>query len=1194
MRRFIVLALLLTPMLILANVNLNLSFDRPALRGTHFENVTARMMEAGNPELPYETVRILLPFGHSIESVEVNLTGEQTMYDVEIDYAPLQQPISIANPQLASRNEAVYRNDANFPGYTNKNLGVQRMNGYDILLLNVYPYQYNPAQKQLTWFTDADIEVVTSEDNTLREQQNQFLVQSDKVLASIARTVNNPQLATTYTKMNSRPPREVEGPYTMIIITDAQRQPYFTDFMTWKEEHGVTCGLFLVEDIYPEYEGIDHAEQVRNFIIDAYTTYAGTDTPLEFVLLGGDDEICPERGCYGQVGGTIDNRIPTDMYFGNLDGGWNDDGDEIWGELEDNPDLMPEVAIGRMSAETETEFNNIFNKTYYYTDQTTYSNDVAAMFGENLNTNPMTWGGDYKDMVSPILPDEFYIETRYERDNTFSTQEVIAAINDGIGIINHMGHSSQTYNMGLYNSNLSSLTNTEYGMAYSQGCYPAAFDQRTSQDGECIAENITNMEHGLFAYVGNTRYGWYAPGSVWGASEYYDISFFEGLFNENIRAIGEALNYSKVDLINEAAGGSVMLWIYYEMIVVGDPSVQIKDATGLFPYVTVEGASIEEIEGDGDGYINPGETVWIYVELANHEGWADAQQVVATISFEDESIIVDNGTSDYGFIPSGTTSSNALNPFQITVPDDTGFADINYTVEVTATSGEYSFVNSYSEVFSVSMFQSNWPWASGYDFKAAPIPYDMTDDGVMEILAISDELEIIALDINAAMLDDYPVVNNERIWRSTAFEDINQDGQPDIVFASRLGKIGAYNLDGTQIFRNDDVAEQLMTPVVADIDGDSQWDVISLGIDGNLHAINHNGNEMNGFPIELESTLAEIAAADMDSDGTDEIIVGTNVGNVYVLHYDGSNLEGFPIALGSGVIGAPVVLPDHSIVLGTQDEKLYRIAADGEILLELEIAGRVANSVIAADFDNDLGVELAFNTHNGYIYAMEKNGVILEGFPIETSVTFINPPLAADFDNDDEVEIISFSSLSNLYAYNPDGSSIGFSPVPILLGGNTPGTIIDLDGDNDLEFMCGNASGVVIVDCKMQKGMKMPWYTYRGNLRRTGYYPDSPTDTDDPTAPEFSTELKGNFPNPFNPTTTIAFSLAKKANVELSVYNIRGQKVKTLVSGAMDSGEHRIEWDGSDETGKSTSSGVYFYRLNAGGYDHVRKMLMIK
>ncbi len=98
---------------------------------------------------------------------------------------------------------------------------------------------------------------------------------------------------------------------------------------------------------------------------------------------------------------------------------------------------------------------------------------------------------------------------------------------------------------------------------------------------------------------------------------------------------------------------------------------------------------------------------------------------------------------------------------------------------------------------------------------------------------------------------------------------------------------------------------------------------------------------------------------------------------------------------------------------------------------------------------------------------------------------------------------------------------------------------------------------------------------------------------DENAIPSFEESLN-NYPNPFNPSTTIAFNLAEKSNVNLSVYNIRGQKVKTLVSGMTEPGEHRIEWDGADSTGKSTSSGVYFYRLKTDGYDSVKKMILIK
>ncbi|MBN2829537.1 MAG: T9SS type A sorting domain-containing protein [Candidatus Cloacimonetes bacterium] len=74
--------------------------------------------------------------------------------------------------------------------------------------------------------------------------------------------------------------------------------------------------------------------------------------------------------------------------------------------------------------------------------------------------------------------------------------------------------------------------------------------------------------------------------------------------------------------------------------------------------------------------------------------------------------------------------------------------------------------------------------------------------------------------------------------------------------------------------------------------------------------------------------------------------------------------------------------------------------------------------------------------------------------------------------------------------------------------------------------------------------------------------------------------LIGNYPNPFNPETTINFSISKNSNVDLSIYNIKGQRVRILTNQQYPSGEHSIVWDGSDDSGKNVGSGVYFYRLS--------------
>lgn len=94
--------------------------------------------------------------------------------------------------------------------------------------------------------------------------------------------------------------------------------------------------------------------------------------------------------------------------------------------------------------------------------------------------------------------------------------------------------------------------------------------------------------------------------------------------------------------------------------------------------------------------------------------------------------------------------------------------------------------------------------------------------------------------------------------------------------------------------------------------------------------------------------------------------------------------------------------------------------------------------------------------------------------------------------------------------------------------------------------------------------------------------------------PPFVTELQVNYPNPFNPETTIGFSLKEQCSITLDIYNIRGQRVKRLLRESLPAGQHRIVWDSRDDMGHPVSSGVYLYRMRAGGVEQTRKMLLLK
>jgi len=137
--------------------------------------------------------------------------------------------------------------------------------------------------------------------------------------------------------------------------------------------------------------------------------------------------------------------------------------------------------------------------------------------------------------------------------------------------------------MKLVNSDVMLLENELPFFGYTQGCYPAAFDNRDHEGNyiasDSIIEHLVLDEYGAFAYVANSRYGWGMKGSTDGPSQYYDREFFDALFGEFILNFGAANQDSKHDNVGhltEGDFGSIMRFVYYELNLIGDPETSFK------------------------------------------------------------------------------------------------------------------------------------------------------------------------------------------------------------------------------------------------------------------------------------------------------------------------------------------------------------------------------------------------------------------------------------------------------------------------------------------------------------------------------------------------------------------------------------------------------------------------------------------
>jgi hypothetical protein len=388
--------------------------------------------------------------------------------------------------------------------------------------------------------------------------------------------------------------------YPYVIITHAVFDSTFQPLADHRTAMGLRTKIVRTGMISTQYSGADLQEKVRNFIKDAYLNW---DT--EYVLLAGDDEVVAHRGLYADAGGGYeDSDIASDLYYGALDGNWNDDGDAYWGEP-DEADLIPEVSVGRVSIATQTEANNFIDKLMKYENSPVVGQiKVGQMVGELLWSDP-TWGGDYKDEIKDGasihgyttvgFPPSFTVHTLYDRDidpDRWDKDDLIPLLNGGRHLVNHLGHSDVTYGLRMYNPDVETrFTNdgvsNQYFILYTQGCYSGSFDNRSasgSYGDDCLGEHFHYIENGAVAFIGNTRYGWGQHESTNGASQYYDRQFFDAVFGEGITTIGNANDDSKVDNIPFVDLGPNR-WVYYQLVLLGDPAMDIW--TDIPGYLTV-------------------------------------------------------------------------------------------------------------------------------------------------------------------------------------------------------------------------------------------------------------------------------------------------------------------------------------------------------------------------------------------------------------------------------------------------------------------------------------------------------------------------------------------------------------------------------------------------------------------------------
>ncbi len=442
-----------------------------------------------------------------------------------------------------------------------------------------------------------------------------------------------------------------EKPLYLIVSTNSIIHG-FDSLALWKRQKGYRVKLITMEHIVTSYSGSDDAEKLRNALKEYYA-----DSGLVYVLLGGDVDKIPARVVYAMTCeahfADDEDSIRADLYYSDLDGTWNYDGDTVYGEVEDSVDLYPDIYVGRVPVDSIDEARDFSRKLINYEQNPTPLAENALFFAQILWQDPYTNSGESKDYIDTTFMPQYYNITKlYEASGNETYESVTSALKEGQGIINHAGHGWWT---GMW---LNGSPHWEYidtctadtlemafgGVLYSIGCWVGAFDRE-----DAISEHFILNPDGPVAMIANSRYGWGSPGNpLYGYSDKFDHNFYSKIFLDSIFHVGVALSEDKADYVPLSHWKNVYRWHQYQLNLFGDPEMEIH--TGY------EGAVLTDFPDS----IAPGSIVSFSVYDAEGDMLGGAKM---SLSYED-SVYVTNQTGFSGIssihIPKNTPDSMLL------------------------------------------------------------------------------------------------------------------------------------------------------------------------------------------------------------------------------------------------------------------------------------------------------------------------------------------------------------------------------------------------------------------------------------------------------------------------------------------------------------------------------------------------------
>lgn len=537
--------------------------------------------DVSSPGLPKYIVKLAIPCDKAYKNMDVVSEESLLMENVEIAPNPelrkTDATFSVAN--CANEKQEKYK-EGIYPANNVEFICSTKVGDYTILNFKVCPFVYDTESKRLFLLNSVLINIHLQEDHDNRKRLD--VVGNDYVKA----TVDNPEdvhltpsLANTIYRNNT----DVD----YLIITRNSLVKSFMPLVNWKKKKGVRAKIETIESIGNNYYGNDIYHKIKKCI-----RYYCDNNRLKYVLLGCDNAV-KTIGVGINTNGDVD--MPTDLFYACLNGNllWDQNGNGIPGELEDNVDMVPSVYLTRVPVRTPDDVNAFVKKLLRYEMTPTLNgwNNNLLMCGAQLDDttsaetqSDLLYNQHIRDVWNgsrtKLFDDHFVSESLEDANYCINAENLQSQLEQGYTFIDVNTHGEPIYwQFGENTNNIydrscaANLQSTQPSVILTSACLTNAFDK---SNDPCLSEAfIRNPNNSFIAYLGCSREGWYSSEHSLTGSMMYNAMFYKYLFSteQTNKSYGAIVARAKMENISRSNSYNEYRWIQFGLNPIGDPEM---------------------------------------------------------------------------------------------------------------------------------------------------------------------------------------------------------------------------------------------------------------------------------------------------------------------------------------------------------------------------------------------------------------------------------------------------------------------------------------------------------------------------------------------------------------------------------------------------------------------------------------------